>query len=344
MAILKNTTVLTGGNAAGLQLPVGTTAQRPTTPTSGDMRYNSTIGVVEVYVNGVWIDAANGVPVGGMLVELWGAGGGGSGAGGWAYGAAGGAGGFTWGYLVGLTPGESLVLVVGQGGQNYGTTSSFGGGAPSSTNGVDNRYGAGGGGLSGIFRGSYTFANALMIAGGGGGGGCSRAGSGNVGGAGGGYVGQPGTSAYDSKPAYAGLGGTQTAAGANATSDSANAGGQQGQLQGGSSRTNSYGGGGGGGYYGGSGGGYSEQNTMAGGGGGSGYVHPTYVSQGYTIWGNGQTPPGVPAPPSSYGTGSAGINTANSGGNAGAHGYARITKNGTTTTYTYTGSNISLTF
>jgi len=323
--------------------PSGTTAQRPSSPANGMTRFNNSLGVIETYNNGIWWDVTNGLAVGGMLVELWGAGGGGSGAGGWTYGANGGGGGYSWGYLTGLTPGETLILIVGQGGQNYGTTNMFGGGAPSSTNGADNRYGGGGGGLTGIFRTSYTWANSLIIAGGGGGGGASRAGAGNIGGPGGGYAGQQGTSAYDAKTAYAGLGGTQSAAGANATSDSANAGGQQGQLQGGSSRTNSYGGAGGGGYYGGSGGGYSESNTMAGGGGGSGYIHPTYITQGGILAGNGVTPPGG-APTSNYGVGGAAINTQNSGGTAGGHGYARITKNGVTTTYTYTGSNISITF
>lgn len=326
-----------------LGLPSGTTAERPTVPTNGMMRYNTTIGITEVYVNGAWIDAATGTPVGGMLVELWGAGGGGAAAGGWLYGADGAAGGYTWGYLIGLTPGESLILVVGQGGVNYGTTNMFGGGAPSSTNGSDNRYGGAGGGLTGIFRGSYTYANALMIAGGGGGGGVSHAGNGNIGGAGGGYTGADGVSPYDSKPAYAGKGGTQTAAGANASSDSVNAGGQQAQLQGGSSRVNSYGGGGGGGYWGGSGGGYSEGNTMAGGAGGSGYVHPTFVKNGYTVAGVNKTSP-VTIAGQTYGYGGAFSNTQNGTGNYGSNGYARITKNGTTTAYTYTGSNISLTF
>lgn len=340
MATLQTTTL---SSTVPLGLPSGTTAQRPTSPVNGMMRFNTSIGIVEVYVNGVWMDLASGVSVGGMLVELWGAGGGGSAAGGWTYGSDGGGGGYTWGYLTGLTPGESLVLIVGQGGVNYGTTNMFGGGAPSSTNGTDNRYGGAGGGLTGIFRGSYTYGNALMIAGGGGAGGCSRAGNGNIGGAGGGYTGQDGVSPYDGKTGYRGIGGSQTAAGAAASSDSANAGNQQGQLQGGSCRVNSYGGAGGGGYWGGSAGGYSESNTMGGGGGGSGYIHPTFVINGGTMMGNYRTA-AVTVSGQTYGYGGVFSNTQNGTGNYGSNGFARITKNGTTTTYTYTGSNINLTF
>jgi hypothetical protein len=340
MAILKNTTIV---DTSALTLPSGTTAQRPALLTNGMVRFNATIGAVESYVNGAWREAGRGIPLGAMLVELWGAGGGGSAAGGWNQGANGGAGGYTWGYLTDLTPGEALVLIVGQGGVNYGTTNMFGGGAPSSTNGSDNRYGAAGGGLTGLFRGSYSFANALLIAGGGGGGGNSRAGNGNVGGAGGGNVGQDGESPYDNKFGHRGRAASRTAAGENASSDLVNAGGQQGQLQGGSSRGNSYGGGGGSGYWGGSGGGYSESNTMAGGGGGSGYVHPTLVKDGATITGIRRTP-AVIVSGQTFGFGGVASNTQNGAGNPGGNGFARITKNGTTTSYTYTGSNINLTF
>jgi len=56
MAILKNTTIDDTGN---LQLPVGTTAQRPT-PAAGQFRYNTTTNGVEVYTGGVnlWQPAA----------------------------------------------------------------------------------------------------------------------------------------------------------------------------------------------------------------------------------------------------------------------------------------------
>lgn len=40
-------------------IPSGTTGQRPITPINGMLRYNSTIGAVEAYVNGAWQLTAN---------------------------------------------------------------------------------------------------------------------------------------------------------------------------------------------------------------------------------------------------------------------------------------------
>ena len=274
-------------------------------------------------------------------VKLWGAGGGGGTAGGWSFGAAGGGGGFISATLV-FSPeliGTSLILQVGQGGIVNGASVSFGGGGQANRTGTDNRYGSNGGGYTGLFLGSVSQGNALLIAGGGGGGGSSRAGTGNIGGAGGGTTGQNGVSAYDSKTAYAGLGGTQSAGGAEASSDSANSSFPAAALIGGTARTNGYGGAGGGGYWGGSAGGYSEANTMGGGGGGSGYINSAYVSGSSTnAQGNLQTPAGTSDPgyPGSVATGGA-VAT------AGSNGFARITYNGVETTYSYTGSNIIIT-
>ena len=47
MAILKNTAI--SSNTGFIQLPSGTTAQRPATPTDGMMRYNTDLGLVEVF-------------------------------------------------------------------------------------------------------------------------------------------------------------------------------------------------------------------------------------------------------------------------------------------------------
>lgn len=210
-----------------------------------------------------------------IIVEMycWGAGGAGGTVGGWSFGAVGGAGGAAVGWLP-LRSTTTFLIMVGGPGIVNSFANPAGGGSAASNNNTDNRYSGGGGGLSGVFYNSigYSQAGALLIAGGGGGGGSSRAGTGNAGGGGGGELGETGASPYDSKIAYSGQPGTQSAAGANATSDGANGGGGQAALQGGVARTNSYGGGGGGGYWGGSAGGYSEANTMAGGGGGSGFV------------------------------------------------------------------------
>tara|TARA_R100001463_G_scaffold42930_2_gene89792 strand:+ start:871 stop:1464 length:594 start_codon:yes stop_codon:yes gene_type:complete len=48
-------------NSTGsIQLPAGTTAQRPGSPTNGDLRYNSTDHEVEAFKNGAWSDVGSG--------------------------------------------------------------------------------------------------------------------------------------------------------------------------------------------------------------------------------------------------------------------------------------------
>jgi hypothetical protein len=332
MANLSNVVINDTGN---FTLPSGTTAQRPGSPAVGMIRNNTSSFQIETYSGTAW---QNYQPTAGIFVYLWGGGGGGGTPGGWSFGAAGGGSGFAYGQLVNVTAGDTFILVVGGGGAVNASSSAFGGGGRASVNGVDNRYGSGGGGYTGLFRTSVSQANAVLMAGGGGGGGSSRAGTGNQGGSGGGLYGQVGLSPYDGKSSYAGNPGGPYSAGADASSDSANTAGGQGALQGGNPRTNAYGGGGGGGYWGGSGGGYSEANTMGGGGGGSGYINQAYIINGVTFSGNLNVPGGITA--SNY-TGTVGY-----GGNpstAGSNGYAVIVKNGVTTTYAYTGSNITVT-
>jgi len=230
---------------------------------------------------------------GNIETYAWGGGGGGGTPGGWVYGAAGGAGGAAQGNLKVFFNTPYVVTVGGGGGVNSynGTlTCVSGGGACASWNNSDNRYGSGGGGYSGLFLKSVSQYNALLLAAGGGGGGSSRAGTGNIGGAGGGSVGENGSSPYDGKISYRGVGGSQISAGTDADCVSPNTTGGQTALLGGRSRINSYGGAGGGGYWGGSGGGYSEANTMGGGAGGSGYANPALSNFGVLIGGSGTTP------------------------------------------------------
>jgi len=276
-----------------------------------------------------------------LQVKLWGAGGNGGAAGGWGYGAAAGGGGYVSATLSlpSVYLGTNLILQVGQQGFVVGTPfqRGFGGGCTADGSGSGGVYGGGGGGYTGIFLASVSQGNALAIAGGGGGGGSSRAGEGNVGGAGGGTTGVDGTSAYDGNTPYRGKGGTQSSGGSAPYDPSPLS---AGALQGGATWTSNYGGGGGGGYYGGSGGGYAETNTMGGGGGGSGYVNPSLVSGPFTnAQGSGRTSGGSTDPqwPGSVGTGG----LANNG--AGQSGFARITYNGVETTYSYTGSNVTIT-
>lgn len=222
-----------------------------------------------------------------IFVKLWGAGGGAGRAGGWNYGADGGGGGHTRG-LIPVTPGQTIVVVVGRGGTTVnGTTQSYGGGGTNANN-TDVSYAGHGGGYCGIFTTSISQGNALAIAGGGGGGGSSRLWFGNIGGAGGGLVGQRGSSPYDGKFTAGGNPGTQSAGGA-ATSGYTYNGSAGSALQGGAGAVNTYGGGGGGGYFGGGGGGYSESNTMAGGGGGSGFIASSALFSG-TYTGAYRTP------------------------------------------------------
>lgn len=60
MASLKNTTI---NDTGYLQLPFGTTAQRPASPANGMTRLNSTSSSMEIYVNNQWVSFAGNIPV-----------------------------------------------------------------------------------------------------------------------------------------------------------------------------------------------------------------------------------------------------------------------------------------
>lgn len=326
--------------STGLKLPTFTNSNRPAGE-PGLLIYNTQEQVVQVWTGTAWANVGNRPVTTQFIVQLWGAGGGGGTVGGWSFGAEGGGGGYAYGEIQGLTTGANLILQVGEGGVVNGSRLSYGGGGQANRTGGDNRYGSNGGGYTGLFLGSVTQANAIMIAGGGGGGGSSRAGTGNVGGAGGGTDGQDGVSPYDGKTGYRGRGGTQTAGGPQASSDADNTNFPASALVGGTCRVNGYGGAGGGGYWGGSAGGYSESNTMGGGGGGSGYLNTVYVRNGQNVQGNLKTPAGTAV--AGYPGGNIAFGGDNSG--TGRNGYARITNvvTGAVNTYNYTGSDITIT-
>jgi hypothetical protein len=128
--------------------------------------------------------------------------------------------------------------------------------------------GGAGGGFTGLFEGSITIGNAIIIAAGGGGGSNDPA----TGGAGGGLTGNNGSNGD-----RAGKGGTQSAGGAG----SGNGGNPGGALQGGSGAA-----GGGGGYYGG-GGGQTVNGCCADGAGGGGSSYIGGVTDGSTTTGAG---------------------------------------------------------
>jgi len=147
---------------------------------------------------------------------------------------------------------QEYKLIVGSG-ADIVTAGRPGGGTGGGNRGSDGR--GGGGGYTGLFEGSITHANAIIIGGGGGG----STGDVGHGGAGGGNEGDAG-----SNGGRAGLGGSQTAGG-EGKGDS----GSGSALQGGNG-VNA--GAGGGGYYGGGGGNPSGTISDGAGGGGSGYI------------------------------------------------------------------------
>lgn len=52
MATLKNTTI---NDTGFFRIPVGTSAQRPASPTAGMLRYNTDLGYAEVYNGTAWV-------------------------------------------------------------------------------------------------------------------------------------------------------------------------------------------------------------------------------------------------------------------------------------------------
>ena len=195
---------------------------------------------------------------------------------------------------VAVTPGETLLVVVG--GRGVDTSIGGGGSGGSSTanygyNGGGTSGGGGRGGgatdlrRSGTSTGDYlTSRNALLVAGGGGGGGSAGALSrssfaiqnfSGAGGAGGTPVGANGAGAAG----YIGMGASQTAVGASASGAASNNVGGSG---------NTYGGNGGGGYYGGGGGkstGTTSPYNCGGGGGGSSWVMGSGTAVSYATSG-----------------------------------------------------------
>ena len=232
-----------------------------------------------------------------VTATMWGAAGGGSI--GETVQGTGGAGGFATGDI-NVSSISSFAVIVGGGGGITGNGSSRGSRAyPNGGLGsLRSNYESGhGGGLSGVFNGSFTFANSLIIAGGGGGsGGKGGAGVGSTGGHGGGSTGGGGHSS-NAGGQMTTTGATQSAGGVVTAGSGRPNGTLSGQLQGGdagdgqvwSTGWNATGGGGSG-YY---GGGCIDDNH-AGGGGGSGYVHPTLTSN-TTLTGLGHAVSGSPS-------------------------------------------------
>ncbi|MFI3197512.1 MAG: hypothetical protein QX196_04230, partial [Methylococcaceae bacterium] len=247
---------IVGTAATGaLTMPSGTTAERPATPATGMIRYNTDLGVTEYYNGTAWysVTATTPTPTVEYLVVAGGGGGGGVNGGG------AGAGGFLTATGFAVAAGSAITVTVGAG----GTGSSAGNTA------------AGGNGSSSVFS---------TITAAGGGGGASQSGAGNNGGSGGGCggaglpigsgtVGQgnAGGTGFTGSSAtqVGGGGGGASAVGSNAASTVAGNGGA-GTASSISGSSVTYAGGGGGGS-----GGSSTSGSGGAGGGGNGGVAGT---------------------------------------------------------------------
>ncbi len=187
-----------------------------------------------------------------VVIEVWGAMGGGSLCSGGPPDDDGGLGGYSRGTLA-VTPGETLYIYVGEKG-NYGNPVSAGGW---NGGGGGGHYGGGGGGGTDVRQGGNSCHDRVIVAGAGGGGNCGSPNHG-AGGFGGGLDGGPGLSFAWASPSG---GGSQTAGGSPGTDGTA------GSFCAGGDHVGTYHfAGGGGGWYGGG------SVYAAGAGGGSGYI------------------------------------------------------------------------
>jgi hypothetical protein len=244
-----------------------------------------------------------------VRVKVWGAGGGaaasisganGSGAGG--------------GFVqadVPVTPGESLTVLVGQGGAGWNSTEGYAGASYPNGGGASN-FGGGGGGRSEVYKSGFG-----LIGGGGGGGGYQFNGAAGQGGNGGGGAG-------GSSPNNAGGGGGTVSSGGAGGYGTASTGNAGGYKQGGAGNGgNIPGGSGGDGYYGGgaAGGGLTGVgDSGGGGGGGSNYVGGTGLANTANLAASGTTPP-MTADADYLASGASALGNYGAGQGAGTAGY-----------------------
>jgi uncharacterized repeat protein (TIGR02543 family) len=280
-AIFRPTYTYNANGATGGTVPASTLGPIPGTQCFTDPGFNncrviSYTGTNQTFTIPSDIDVTKGI-----MVEAWGAGGGGTFA---YYGdPSGGAGGYSKAKINSPTAGGVLTVIVGQGGLVRDTTTKFGGGGAAGTASGAN-LGSSGGGYSGVFSGSGT-STPILISGGGGGGSPGTDSTGTPGGGGAASttstVQNGGQSSATNAALAGGRGGTSTAGGAGGTSNNCATAGSS--LLGGTGCAISGaegGGGGGGGYFGGGGGAYqtSTSGINGGGGGGSGFLNTTLAT------------------------------------------------------------------
>lgn len=152
LTFTSNTSIVTAAVNTGAYIPpTGTTAERPSAPLGGMSRWNSDIGVYEIFNGAVWQPITGSYTVSFLLV----AGGGGGGNAG--DGGGGGAGGML-ANTSSVSPGTGYAVVVGSGGSagaQGGNSTAFsstaiGGGYGATSGSAGGSGGSGGGGWSGI--------------------------------------------------------------------------------------------------------------------------------------------------------------------------------------------------
>ena len=147
------------GGTDYVQMPNGTTAQRPTTPAAGMTRYNSTTTLLEYYNGSAWINAGV-YSVDSFLIA------GGGGGGGYNNGGGGGGGGFVTAASLAVAPGVAYTVTIGAGGAGGSTIT--GQGVNGSNSSFNNQTAIGGGGGGGYDGGSGGSAGLSGASGGGG--------------------------------------------------------------------------------------------------------------------------------------------------------------------------------
>jgi hypothetical protein len=246
-------------STGGLNIPVGTSAQRPVVPVGGGLRYNTTEGFIETFTASGWkkiVPQAYDYLVAYLIV----AGGGGGASANYGGSAAGGGGG--GGYLaasnVTFTPGTVYTVTVGAGGSRgvQGSNSSISGFTVAIGGGLANggSGGSGGGGSGAGTSGQGNNGGSNTQYGGGGGGGAAAVGTDSPGGA---------------SPALGGAGGAGSSSSITGSAVTRAGGG------GGGGGSTASGGAGGGGAGGNTGGGGSTGTVNTGGGGGGGFPSGT---------------------------------------------------------------------
>lgn len=288
MATLKNTTI---NDTGYFQLPSGTTAQRPVSPTAGMTRWNTTLSQAEIWNGTTWLSLSSNIPS--TVDYLVVAGGGGGGAGN-SYGyeaAGGGAGGVVYKASYNLYPGHVYNVVAGKGGIGAGQIGWASGGSSTNYTGSSGGYPASAGSVAMAGdNGQGSLFGTLWAMGGGGGGNGGMPGCNGGSGGGGGY--SPTGAYYDGNARqWGGVG----------VAGQGNAGGQNVSVPFGEA-TNRGGGGGGAGGAG-----------SSSGSGGNGVAYPISGSS-VTYGGGGQGYSG-----GSAGTGGGGVAAATNGG-AGTNG------------------------